>query len=38
LEETFAQVHITDGVDAFWELNRARQLTISVAPVMLDAL
>ena len=38
LEETFAQVHVADGVNAFWELNRTWQLTISVAPVMLNAL
>ena len=37
LEETLAQVHVSNGVDAFWELNRAGQLSISVAPVVLNA-
>lgn len=36
LEQTFTQVHVTNRVDALGELNRARHLTISVAPVMLD--
>ena len=36
LEQTLTQVHIANRVDALGELNRARDLTISVAPVMLN--
>ena len=38
LEQTIAQVHITNGVDAFGEVHTARYLTVAVAPVMLDSL
>ena len=38
LEQTLAQVHITDGVDGLCEDHRAGNLTIAVAPVMLDTL
>jgi hypothetical protein len=36
LEEAFSQVHITNGVDAILKDYRAWQLTISVAPIVLD--
>lgn len=38
LEKTLAQVHIADGVNALGEVDAAGNLTIAVAPVMLDAL
>ncbi len=38
LEETLAQVHITNGVDGICEHYRAGHLTIAIAPVMLDSL
>lgn len=38
LEETFAQVHITNRVDGISEVNRARNLAVAAAPVMLDTL
>jgi predicted glycosyl hydrolase (DUF1957 family) len=37
LEETFAQIHVADGVDTLWELNRTRKLSVSVTPVVLNA-
>jgi len=37
LEETFAQVHVSNGVNAFWELNGARNLSVPVAPVVFNA-
>ena len=36
LEETLAEVHIADGVDALGELDGAGQLSVAVAPVVLD--
>ena len=36
LEETFAEVHIADRVDALGELDGARQLSVPVAPVVLN--
>lgn len=38
LEKTLTQVHIADRINTFGELNRAWQLAVSVAPVMLDTL
>ena len=38
LEETVSQVHISDHVDAVWEGNRSRKLSVSVSPVVLDTL
>lgn len=38
VEETLAEVHVTDGVNAFGELDAARNLTVAVSPVVLDAL
>jgi hypothetical protein len=38
LEKTLAQVHVSNGVDALGELNTAGQLTVPVAPVVLDTL
>lgn len=38
LVQTLAQVHVTDGVDALGELHGAGQLSVSVAPVVLDTL
>lgn len=37
-EETFAQVHVTDRVDALREVDAARHLTVVMSPVVLDAL
>lgn len=37
LEQTFSQVQITNWVDGFGEVNRSWELTVSVAPVMLDS-
>jgi hypothetical protein len=36
LEKTLAQVHITDGVDGLSEDNGAGELTVAIAPVVLD--
>jgi hypothetical protein len=36
LEKTFTQVHVTNWVDAFWELDRAGKLAVSVAPLVLN--
>ena len=36
LEKTLAQVHITDGVDGLSEDHRAGELTVAIAPVVLD--
>ena len=36
LEETLAQVHITDRVNGVSEDHRTRNLTIAIAPMMLD--
>ncbi len=38
LEKTFAQIHVSNRIDALRELNRARDLSISIAPVVLNAL
>jgi len=38
LEQTFAQVHVADWVDSFRELNTARQLPVSVTPLVLNSL
>lgn len=38
LEETLTQVHISNGVDGFGEVHRAGELTIAVAPVVLNTL
>ena len=38
LEETLAQVHITDGVDGVTEDNGAGDLAIAAAPVVLNTL
>ena len=38
LEQTLAQVHISDGVDGLGEDHRAGELTVAVAPVVLDTL
>ena len=38
LVKTFAQVHVTDRVNAFNEFNGSGQLAVPVAPVVLDAL
>jgi len=37
LEQTFSQVHVANRVDAFGELNGAGNLSVPVAPVMLNA-
>ena len=36
LEQTVAQVHVADGVDALWEVDWTRQLAVSVSPLVLD--
>jgi len=36
LEETLAEVHIADRVDALGELHAARHLPVAVGPVVLD--
>lgn len=36
LEKTFTQVHVTDGINAFRELNGTRELSVSVAPVVFN--
>ena len=38
LEETLSQIHIANWVDGLLEYDTARELTISVAPVVLDTL
>ena len=38
LEETFTQVHITDGVNWLCEVNTARKLAVAVAPVVFNTL
>ena len=38
LEQTLAQVHISDWVDGLGEDYRAGELTVAVAPVVLDTL
>jgi len=37
LVQALAQVHVADRVDALWEVDAAGQLSVSVAPVVLDA-
>ncbi len=36
LEETLAEVHVSDGVDRLGEADGTRQLSVVMAPVMLD--
>lgn len=36
IEKTFAQVHVTDRVDALREVHAARHLAVSVSPMVLD--
>ncbi len=36
LEETFPQVHITNGVDSISEVLASRDLTVSMSPVMFN--
>ena len=38
LEETLTQIHVTNWINAFWEFYTAWELTIPVAPVVLNAL
>ena len=38
LEETVTQVHITDWVDAFGEVNASWHLTVAMGPLMLNSL
>lgn len=38
LEETVLEVHITDWVNAIWEVDTSWELTVSVGPVVLDTL
>ena len=37
LEQTFAQVHVANGVDTLRELNGARNLTVAVGPMVLNS-
>jgi hypothetical protein len=36
LEETLAEVHVSDGIDRLGEVDRTRQLSVVMAPVVLD--
>ena len=38
LEKTVLEVHVTDWVNAFWEVNTSWHLTVSMGPVVLDTL
>lgn len=38
LEKTFTQVHVANRVDTLREFNAARQLAVTVAPLVFDAL
>lgn len=37
LEETLSQVHVTNWVDCFFEVDASWELTVSVAPVVFNA-
>jgi len=38
MPQAFLEIHITDGVDSFWELNASWKLTIPCAPLVFDTL
>lgn len=37
LEKTVSEIHITNWVDALWEVDASWKLTVSGSPVVLDA-
>lgn len=38
LEESITQVHVSDWVDALWEINASWELTVSMSPIVLNSL